>query len=346
MAITDRKAEHLSLAGDPASQSAESTAFDDVRLVPEALPELDLADVDLRTRWLGRELAGPLFVTGMTGGTAAAADVNRGVAAGCQAVGLGMGLGSQRAMLADPECTETFQVRDVAPDICLAGNIGAAQLLEYDTDAVLAAVEAVGADMLAVHLNAAQEAVQPEGTPAFRGVADAIRRLCAASAIPVYIKEVGCGMSQATAARLADLGVAALDVAGAGGTSWPKIELQRSAGTSALAEHGIPTVWSLLEARRGFSGPLMASGGIRSSRHVAAMLALGATACGMAWPVLRAFQDGATGGVTAFLRGMLEDVRRQCFIHGAATCEAMRTVPVVLLGDTLAWARQRGVQAC
>ena len=311
--------------------------------MPNALPELDLEEVDVRTEWLGCAMEAPLFVTAMTGGTDEAAAVNRSIAAACQAVGVGMGLGSQRAMLADPACTETFQVRDVAPDICLAGNIGGAQLLEYDPERILRAVETVGASMLAVHLNAAQEAVQPEGTPRFRGVGAAIEQICKAAAIPIYIKEVGGGLSRETAARLADLGVAAIDVAGAGGTNWVQIEVQRQGAATGVAAYGLPTVWSLLEAGAGFPGPLMASGGVRSSRDVAVALALGAHACGVAWPVLRAYREGGTAAVTAYLETFVQDIRRQFFVHGAATPQEMGAVQAVLLGDTYAWARQRGL---
>jgi hypothetical protein len=211
-----------------------------------ALPELSFDEVDSSVELLGRRLRAPILISGMTGGAGRARDLNRALATAAQKSGLGMGVGSQRAMLLHPELTATYRVRDVAPDILLLANIGAVQARESGPDGVGSLVEAIGADALCVHLNVAQELVQDEGDRDFRGCLEAIAGLTEVLPVPVVVKETGCGFNPATLARLRAAGIGWVDVAGVGGTSWPGVEAlrgsrrQRALGLE-LREWGIPT---------------------------------------------------------------------------------------------------------
>jgi len=303
----DRKADHLRIAAEPGVGHIAGTGLEDVRLRHRALPGRDLAAVELSTQLLGRSLQAPLFVSAMTGGTAEAELVNARLARAAAEHGIALTLGSGRPLLDDPELLRTY--RSAARPPLLLANLGVAQL-RADTAARL--VELVGADGLSVHLNPVQEAVQPEGTPAF---ADAGERIAAAVAalhpLPVVVKEVGFGMDREDVVLLRDLGVAAVDVAGAGGTNWATIEGRRDPRAAdvaaAFAGWGVPTVTALRDAVAAAPGlPVIASGGIRDGVEAAKVLALGARAAGLARPLLLAAQadraDEAVGAVVRQLR--------------------------------------------
>ncbi|HST43333.1 MAG TPA: type 2 isopentenyl-diphosphate Delta-isomerase, partial [Conexibacter sp.] len=259
--MRQRKAEHLEVALDDGVETVTGPGWHDVHLVHEALPEVDLDAVDLRTSLLGRTLALPLLIAGMTGGHDGATEVNGTLARAAQRHGLAIGLGSQRAALVDPTLEPTYAVvREQAPDALVIGNIGAAQLIAQDDRPALTfaqlrrVVEMIGADALAIHLNVLEEAVQPEGDRRARGVAEAIGELSATLGVPIVVKETGAGMARGTAERLRDLGVAALDVGGLGGTSFALVErararrqhdLRGSALGDDVAEWGIPTAVSI-----------------------------------------------------------------------------------------------------
>jgi isopentenyl-diphosphate delta-isomerase len=236
----------------------------------------------------------PFFFDALTGGADGTEIINRNLAAAAQRLGLGMGLGSQRAMLENPELRYTYHVRDVAPDIFLLGNLGASQLLNYTSAQVKQLVAAVGADGLALHLNPLQELVQPGGDMNWRHVLAAIRGFCQTTDVPVVVKEVGSGLSFRVARQLATAGVAALDVAGAGGTSFARVEYYRGAeSAAAFFEWGIPTAESLRQCRSAVSVPLIASGGIRNGVECAKALAMGASLVGMAYPLLKPAMESA-----------------------------------------------------
>ena len=331
-----RKAAHLAIVAD---QDVESRAlragWDRIRFAHRALPELDADAIDLRTRFLGNELAAPLVIAGMTGGSPRAGIVNERLAVVAQELGLGMGLGSQRAMLEAPELAPTFQVRAVAPDILLLANIGAVQLNYGVTiDAVRHLIDAVGADALAVHLNVLQEMVQPEGDRNWAGLLDKIGALIEALAVPVIVKETGCGVDATTARRLLDLGISAIDVGGAGGTSWGWIEGFRAADPERQAigatfrDWGTPTADALRAVAAACPGlPLMATGGVRTGLDVAKAVALGATVAGMALPFFRA-ADRSQEDALAFGRRIIEEVRIAAVCSGAATLHALRCTEV------------------
>jgi isopentenyl-diphosphate Delta-isomerase len=300
-----RKRDHLRHALDPAHQAAGLSGLDRVRLVHEALPELDLAEVSVAAPCLGTPLPTPFYVAGMTAGHADAARINRALAAACQERGWALGVGSQRRELeaGERDAPEGWdELRDRARDgLFLIANLGVSQLIGARVASVARLVEGLGARALAIHLNPLQEAIQPEGTPGFRGALAAIRALCRELRVPVVVKETGCGISGPTASRLAEAGARALDVSGLGGTHWGRVEGAR-AGSGSLqaraaatfADWGMPTVDSVRAAARAAPGcEIWASGGVRTGLDAAKLLALGAGRVGYARPALEAALAGS-----------------------------------------------------
>jgi isopentenyl-diphosphate delta-isomerase len=331
--IARRKQDHLDVAASGRAESARGTLLDQVHLVHQALPELALDEIDLATELVGKRLAAPLVITGMTGGTAEAAQVNRDLARAAQAAGIALGLGSQRAMAEHPELASSYQVRDVAPDVVLFGNVGAVQALAMGAARVIELAKRVGADALAVHLNPGQELIQDRGDRDFRGLVDGIARLIAASPVPVIVKETGCGLSPQAAATLARAGAHTVDVSGAGGTSWVAVEAVRAQEGSAAAalgqelwDWGIPTAVSVaacVQARL----VTIASGGMRSGYDVARALALGARAGGMAAPMLRAQRAGGSEAVSEMIERVVGAIRAVCLLTGCRTAADLARAP-------------------
>ena len=316
---TGRKAEHLRIAAGPGTQHSAGSGLERVQLRHRALPGRDLDDVDLTTDLLGARLAAPLVVSAMTGGTPEAEIVNRRLAGAAAEHGIALVLGSGRALLGDPDLLSTYRCA-ARPPLLLA-NLGVVQLT--DRDAAPRLVELLGSDGLSIHLNPIQEAVQPEGQPCFGG---AIERIAATVAqlhpLPVVVKEVGFGMDGADIAALRDSGVAAIDVAGSGGTNWALVEGLRdpAAGqvAQAFADWGVPTAQALVEARAVAPRlPLIASGGVRDGVDVARCLALGADAVGLARPLLIAAQQGRASAAVAVL---VRQLRIATWAAGAARC--------------------------
>jgi isopentenyl-diphosphate delta-isomerase len=267
----------------------------------------------------------------MTGGVSQARDINRNLAVAAQKMGLAMGLGSQRLAIEQPDAEEFFRVRDVAPDILLFANLGAVQLnYGYGVEECLRAVEMVGADALFLHLNPLQEAIQPEGNVNFDGLAGRIAEVCKSLSVPVVVKEVGWGISGEVARILANAGVAAIDVAGAGGTSWSEVERHRTASAArrrvagAFAGWGIGTAESLVEVRRAVPDiPVFASGGIHTGIEVAKAIALGASLVGLASSLLRVAVESAAA-VEDELRVLVDELKITMFCSGAGTLDALR----------------------
>ncbi len=326
-----RKADHIQVSLEREVQSGLRTGLDALRFEHNALPELDLRQIDTSIEFLGKKLSAPVLISSMTGGTETAGKINRVLAEAAQETRVALGLGSQRAALEQIGLASSFQVRNIAPDILLFANLGAVQLnYGLDADACRQAVEMVDADALILHLNPLQEALQPEGNVDFSDLLSKIETVCKRLGIPVIIKEVGWGLSAEVAQRLADAGVAALDVAGAGGTSWAMVEMHRARNTSqaniaaAFTEWGIPTVEALIQVRQALPDvPLIASGGLRTGVDVAKCLALGADLGGMALP----FLHGAVKSKQAVVEVIQEviAVLRTCmFATGSANCAALR----------------------
>lgn len=293
---SSRKTEHIRINLEENVRSSLTTGLERYRFLNNALPEIDLKDVDLTLGLFGKTLSAPLLISSMTGGSKEATQINMRLAEAAQEYGIAMGLGSQRAAIEDPKLAATYQVRGVAPDILLFANLGAVQLnYGYGVEECQRAVDMVRADALMLHLNALQEAVQPEGDTNFGGLLKKIELVCKALPVPVVAKEVGWGIAGETARRLASAGVQAIDVAGAGGTSWTQVEMHRAKTDSqkrlaaAFADWGIPTSDSIIQVRKAAKKTLIfASGGIRSGVDIAKCIALGATLGGMAGPYLKA----------------------------------------------------------
>ncbi len=299
MGTESRKSDHIRIClEEDVSAQGITSGFERYRFVHQALPEIDLRDVDTSLALWGRALRVPLLISSMTGGAPRAAEINRNLALGAQELGLAMGVGSQRAAIERPELASTYQVRKYAPDVLLVANVGAVQLnYSYGVEECRRAVDMIEADALVLHLNALQEAVQPEGDTNFAGLAAKIEKVCREVGVPVIAKEVGWGISYQAAQLLWNAGVSAIDVAGAGGTSWSQVEAQRIPEESrrlvaeAFAGWGIPTAESLrlaLAEPTPVNAIVFASGGVRNGIDVAKALALGATLAGMARPFLKA----------------------------------------------------------
>ena len=306
MTVVGRKADHLRIAAGSDVAHTGGTGFERLRLRHRALPERDLARVSLETSLLGARLGAPLVISAMTGGTPEAEEINGRLARAASEHGLALVLGSGRALLDDPSALPTYRSADRPP--LLLGNLGAAQVRRPDApERAERLVALLEADGLTVHLNPIQEAVQPEGEPEFEGVAAGIAAVVERLApLPVVVKEVGFGMDAADAALLRDAGVAAIDVAGAGGTNWALVEGRRDerAGdvASAFADWGVPTADALADALTAAPGlPVIASGGLRDGVDAAKALALGASAAGLARPFLLAARDDETSPVAATL---------------------------------------------
>ncbi|MGF1469839.1 MAG: type 2 isopentenyl-diphosphate Delta-isomerase [Sandaracinaceae bacterium] len=334
--VARRKDAHLDvvLQKDVLSRGL-ATGLGEFTLEYDALPELDLADVDVGVELLGRRLRAPILVGAMTGGTERAGRINRTLARAAARAGVGMALGSQRAMVARPELTSTFQVKDAAPDLpLLFGNVGAVQL-NYGVGSreVKTLLEAVGADALNLHLNALQEAVQPEGDTNFAGLAPKMRRLIEEIGVPVLAKEVGAGIGRRAATKLAELPLAGVEAAGVGGTSWAKVESYRAPADSAqavvgqrLAGFGIRTSESIQLCRAAFGDRVVVgSGGVRTGMDIAVAIALGADVAALARPLLEAAEESEDAAVLA-LETLIYELRVICFCTGARTVRGLRDV--------------------
>jgi isopentenyl-diphosphate Delta-isomerase len=342
--IARRKADHLEVAASGRADFAErTTLLDAVHLVHQSLPELALDEIDLSTPLFGKTLRAPVVVTGMTGGTPEAGRINRDLAIAAQACGVALGVGSQRVMAEHPELASTFQIRDVAPDVLLIGNLGAVQAAAMGAARVAELAKVIGADALAIHLNPAQELVQADGDRDFRGVVRTIGALVDELDLPILVKETGCGLSPTAARQLAGVGVEYVDVSGAGGTSWTAVEANRALAGSAAADlgrelwdWGLPTAVSVVACARAGLRPI-ASGGIRSGLDIARALALGAIAGGMAAPVLRAQRAGGEPGVRELLQRTIASLRAIHLLAGARTPAALAASPRHLGAPLRAW---------
>ena len=338
-----RKKQHLEIVAKKEVQhKTKTTGLEEVELEYNCLPELNKEKIDLSTEFLGKKFSAPLMVSGMTGGAEEAKKINLLIAQACQELGIGMGLGSQRAMIEQPELKATYDVRTIAPDIFLAGNIGVAQLKKYSTQQLQKMLADVQADALAVHLNVEQEAVQPEGDVDFEGCFDKLKDLAQNLGKPVYAKGVGHGISGSVAARLNKTKIEALDVQGAGGTSWTGIESFRKQATAGVTywDFGVPTAVSIIQCRKNFNKKIIASGGIRNGLDAVKGIALGADLVSTAHPVFKAAYEGNLETVKQVLEQFIEEIRIGMLLVGAKNVKELQKKKYYLFGKTLQWIDQ------
>lgn len=341
--IEQRKTDHLTLcAKSDVSFHEKTTLLECVELDYKCLPELSMHDVNLSTEFLGKKFSFPYMVSAITGGAQAGKKVNLDIATACQETGIGMGLGSMRAMLKQPSLAETYYIRDAAPDIFLAGNIGATQLKEYSPEQINEALLAVQADALAIHLNAAQEAVQPEGDPDFSGLIAKVTEYAEKIAVPVYVKEVGHGISYGVSFALKNTNIKAIDVQGAGGTSWTRVDsLRHKKGFGkAFWEFGIPTAVTIMDTKSALSQTnkkIIASGGIRNGLDAIKAIVLGADMTASALPVLKAQQKNGAKGVIDFLNETKKEMEIASFLCGCKDIAELRQEKPIILGKLREW---------
>jgi isopentenyl-diphosphate delta-isomerase len=332
-----RKADHIRINLEEKVQFPHlTTGLEHYRFMHQALPEINLADVDTQVTLFGKTLSAPIVISSMTGGTDIAHRINQHLAEAAQANGVAMGLGSQRAGIEKPELAYTYQVRNAAPDILLFANIGAVQLnYKYGPEQCQRAVDMIEADALILHFNVLQEAVQPEGDTNFAGLLAKVEQVCKTIQVPLIAKEVGWGFSEQNARDLAQAGVSAIDVAGSGGTSWSEVEYHRAPNefhanvAKAFSDWGIPTADAIQYAVKGAPGlRIIASGGLRDGIDIAKCIALGAVAGGMAGPFLKA-ADQSVEAVDQTIRELAAQVRIAMLCSGAQNIEALQRTPLL-----------------
>lgn len=336
---SERKLDHIEVCLEEDVESRfKSTGFEDIDLIHRASTGVNLSEVNLETSLFGKELDAPILVSPMTGGHERGGKINRRLAKTARELGIGMGVGSQRAAIENDELKGTYRVRDVAPDILLMGNLGIAQLSDnYGLEKVKEAIEMIDADSLGVHLNGLQEAVQPEGETDFRGGLEKFSSLASTLESPIYVKETGAGISADVAKDFEDAGADAIDVSGAGGTSWAGVELLRSQGGSELGDvfwdWGVPTSVSTAEVSDSVDVPIVASGGIRTGLDAAKALVLGADLVGIGLPLFRASVRGKEEAVK-WLEEFVRELKTALFLTGCSDLEDLENCSLSITGKT------------
>ncbi len=327
-----RKADHLRICLEEDVQfSAKTNGLERYRFTHCCLPELDYADVTINTSFLGKPLGAPILISSMTGGTQQAKMINYRLAEIAQHYQLAMGVGSQRVAVENPGVAETFAVRAKAPDILLFANLGAVQLnYTYGVEQCRKVVDLLEADALILHLNPLQECVQSNGDTNFHGLLDKIAIVCEQLPVPVIAKEVGNGISGAMAAKLIEVGVSAIDVAGAGGTSWAKVESERAADVKqrrlgrTFADWGLPTAECITSIRQLYPDiPLIASGGLRNGLDLAKTIALGADLAGLAFPFLQAASE-SSNALEELVELLTAEIATVLFCTGNANVQQLK----------------------
>lgn len=348
--LSRRKSEHLQIVANEDVTHGGGTLLSNIKLFHRALPELNLDEIDLSARFFSKTLKAPLMITGMTGGAEYAGKLNHALAEVAQNYGIAMGVGSQRVMIRHPEVASDFMVRDKIPDGVLLGNIGAVQLQEYTPDIIENLVETIEADGICIHLNAAQELMQSEGHRNFKDILNKIGRLVEYLNGRVLVKETGAGMSVETFKQLKSLGVKYIDVSGAGGTSWTKVETYRADDKKlkklgqAFADWGVPTAFSIIAGRHilGEDVNIIGSGGILSGLDAARAIAAGADIAGFARPALLAFLKNGAKGVSSFIESFEQELRTAMILTGSRNISELRQAPRAYIGELKDWLESYG----
>lgn len=349
----NRKADHIRISLSKSVQArATTTGFEDVSFVHRALPEINRQGIDLSTDVFDYKFAAPIIAGAMTGGTEEATKINANIAKAVEELSLGMGVGSQRAAIEDKKLEKTFTIaRKKAPNAFLIANVGGIQLVNgYGIKEVRKAIEMIDANAIAVHLNALQEATQPEGQTNFQGVLERIEKVVDELDLPVIAKETGAGISNEDAEKLEAAGVEGIDVSGAGGTSFAAVEYYRSRGHKNSRQRrlgevfwdwGIPTASSIVEISQTVKTPVIASGGIRSGIDMAKSIALGASLTSLSQPMLEAAIKGVEETKNA-LSLLIEELKNTMFLVGADSIQTLKKRPLVITGRTADWLKTRG----
>lgn len=353
--IENRKAEHIKISLKENIQARNvRTGFNDIHLIHQALPGIDRDRISLSTRVFGHDFSAPILVGAMTGGTEDAMKINTSISEAVEELGLGMGVGSQRAAIERPELESTYKiVREKAPGAFIVANIGAPQLVKgYGLREVKRAVEMIEANALAIHLNPLQEAIQPEGEAKYSGVLKQIEEVTDDIDIPVIVKETGAGISAEVAKKLEDAGVRGIDVSGAGGTSWAAVEYYRAEIHkdvfhkrlgSSFWDWGIPTAASIVEVSQSTKVTVIASGGVRTGTNVAKSITLGSDLVSMSTPILLPATRNSNE-VKKTLHFIIEELRNAMFLVGTSNVDDLKKVSIVILGDTAKWLEKRGFE--
>jgi len=348
--IEKRKADHLELVAGDGVEHSGSTFLENVRLLNDPVPELSSEDIDTHADFFGKRLRLPLMITSMTGGAEGAGEMNRTLAKVAAEAGLAFAVGSQRVILRYPDRLKDFAVRDAIPDGVLLGNIGVAQLGVLSIEALAGLSSRIEADGLCVHLNPAQELVQPEGDRDFKDLLGKLGALNEALEGRLLVKEVGAGFSPAALEKLNKTGVNVIDVAGAGGTSWTKVEGLRDKGGPGeslgrvLGDWGVPTAFSIVAARRILKEQttVVASGGLRDGLDAARAIALGADIAGFARPILLALKGGGADGVRLFIENTARELESVMLLTGSRDVKALHQAPHVVTGELRQWLESYG----
>ena len=348
-----RKSDHIRICLEKRAQARKAASgLEDVHFIHRALPEIEKDTIDTATSIFGHNFSAPLIVGAMTGGTEEATHINATIAEAVETLQLGMGVGSQRAALENPKLEKTFAIaRKKAPTAFLIANIGGVQLTHgYGIREVKKAVDMIDADALAIHLNALQETVQPEGQTNFKGILAKIAEISGELDKPVIVKETGAGIAAEDAKKLESAGVKAIDIGGAGGTSFAAVEYYRTEEKKNSVQHlmsdvfwdwGIPMVASLVETTQTVKIPVIASGGIRSGTDVAKTLMLNACLASVSQPVLQVANRN-TKETEKFLSLLIEELKNVMFLVGARNVQDLKQKSIVLTGKTCRWLRARG----
>lgn len=339
--ISDRKLEHLKLCIHSDVEYRRKTGYEEIELIHKALPQINKEKINIKTEFLQKKLDAPIIITGITGGHPASLAVNRELARAAEELQIGMGVGSQRAAVENPELESTYTVvRDEAPSTFIIGNIGAPQI-EYAEKAVAM----MDLDAMAIHLNPLQEAIQPEGDVNATEYLQFIKKTSQTLDIPVIVKETGAGIKREDSIAIEEAGAAAIDVAGAGGTSWAAVETYRSKDRSMgelFWDWGIPTAVSTAEVSQSIKIPVISSGGIRTGLDAAKALALGAETVGIALPLLKEAYQGHEA-VVLKLQKFMEELKIAMYLVGASSISDLRKCDMVILGKTREWLTERGI---
>lgn len=345
---SERKLDHIEVClEEDVEAKFKTTGFEDIDLIPKTSPELDLDDVDISADLFGKSLDAPVLICPMTGGHERGKEINLTLAEAAQKMSIGLGVGSQRAAVEDPGLEDTYRVREVAPDVLLLGNLGAVQFNRgYGIEEAERAIEMIDADALGIHFNALQESIQPGGDTDFEDTLNSIDNVVSNLDTYVYVKETGAGINGSMAKLFAESGFDAVDVSGAGGTSWAGVEAFRESSNSRVGgvfwDWGIPTAVCTAEVSASVDVPVISSGGVRTGLDAAKALALGADFVSVGLPLFRASVRGVDR-VVEWLRDFIHELKIAMFLTGSEEVESIQGVPIKISGETREWFVSRGL---